>query len=319
MSGNIIQTVSGDVPVESLGKWLPHEHLFTDLRGPLTPGYAQGDPAKVAAVLRPYLAEAEARGVTALVECSTLGVGRNIQVLRHLASITPIHIIAATGVYKEGFIPPDLLDLSAEALADLWIRDLTEGIDGTSSRAGFIKVALSDTGPTALEVRSLQAAARASRATGAVIASHTIGGAAARREIAILTEAGHDLHRFIWVHAHTEPDTQIHIEAAKQGVWLEFDAVGAVDWHPQDALLESVLALLEAGYAGNLLLSHDAGWYNPGEPDGIPKPSGFRGYTALFDDFIPKLKARGIGDATIQQLIVENPAAAYALTARQSR
>ncbi len=314
MTGTQIRTVKGDVPVTMLGKWLPHEHLFTDLRGPLTEGYAQGDPAQVASVVLPHLQAAEARGVTALVECSTLGVGRNIGVLRHLASLTPIHLIAPTGVYKEGFIPPDLLTMSAEQLADLWIRDLTQGIDGTDSRAGFIKVAVSDDGPTDAEVRSLQAAALASRATGAVIASHTIGGAAARREIAVLSAAGHDLSRFIWVHTHSEPDIGIHLEAARQGVWLEFDAVGAVNWHPQAVLLEQVLALINGGYTDNLLLSHDAGWYNPGAPDGSPGADGYRGYTALFDTFIPALQARGVTEEQIHQITVVNPAKAYALT-----
>ena len=314
MSGTHIRTVKGDVPVSSLGKWVPHEHLFTDLRGPLVEGYAQGDPEHVASVVLPHLQAAEARGVTALVECSTIGVGRNIAVLRHLASLTPIHIIAPTGVYKEGFIPPNLLAMSVEQLADLWISDLTQGIDGTDSRAGFIKVAVNDDGPTDAEVRTLQAAALTSRSTGAVVASHTIGGAAARREIEVLAQAGHDLNRFIWVHAHSEPDTQIHLEAAQQGVWLEFDAVGAVNWHPQDQLLEGVLAVIEAGYTDNLLLSHDAGWYNPGAPDGSPGPDGYRGYSALFDTFIPALQARGVSDDLIHRIIVINPAQAYALT-----
>lgn len=312
MSDLSIQTVKGRVPVDSLGLFLPHEHLFTDLSGPLTPGYGQGDPDRVAEVMRPYLEAAQARGVTALAECTGLGVGRNIAVLRRLAAITPIHIIAPTGVYKQGFIPPDLLDISVEALADLFTRDLLDGIDGTSSRAGFIKVALSDDGPLPREVRNLKAAVLASRRTGAIIASHTIGGAAARREIEVLRDAGHDLHRFIWVHAHTEPDTAVHIEAARQGVWLEFDAVGAESWHPQAALLEAVLALIEAGYADNLLLSHDAGWYDPSQADGQPKPGGIRGYTALVDDFIPALKARGVSDALIRQMTITNPAEALA-------
>jgi phosphotriesterase-related protein len=188
-------------------------------------------------------------------------------------------------------------------------------MEGTSVRAGFIKIAMSDDGPLPSEVRNLKAAAVASRATGAVIASHTIGGALALREMAVLEAAGHDLARFIWVHAHSEPDTAVHIDAAKRGVWVEFDAVGAVDWHPQPALLESVLALLEAGYASNILLSHDAGWYDPGQPDGLPKPQGIRGYTALFDQFIPALKARGVSDAVIRQLTVDNPARAFAITA----
>ncbi len=166
MSDPFIRTVRGDVPVKSLGAFLPHEHLFTDLRGPLKPHYAEGDPLAVEQVVKPYLDAAQRAGVTALTECSTLGVGRNVAVLRHLADVTPIHLIAPTGVYKEGFIPADLLTLGIDALADRWVRDLIDGMDGTSSRAGFIKIALNDDGPTDLEVRNLQAAAQTSRRTG---------------------------------------------------------------------------------------------------------------------------------------------------------
>jgi phosphotriesterase-related protein len=233
-------------------------------------------------------------------------------VLRHLAAHTPIHIIAPTGVYKEGFIPADLQDVSAEYLADLWTREITEGMDGTDSRAGFIKVALVDDGPKDIEIRNLKAAAAASLRTGAVVASHTIGGKAARAEMDILEGAGLDLGRFIWVHAHTEPNTAVHVEAAKRGVWVEFDAVGAESWHPQDKLLESVLALIEAGYADHILLSHDAGWYEPGQPNGLPK-AGVRGYTALFEQFIPAMQARAVSDETIRLMTVANPARAFAI------
>lgn len=314
MTGTTIQTVKGDVPVNSLGMWLPHEHLFTDLRGPMVPGYAEGDLLDVEYTVRPHLEAAAAAGVTAFVECSTLGVGRNVEVLKHLASITPIHIIAPTGVYKEGFIPADLLDMSVEGLANLWIRDLTEGMDGTGIKAGWIKVALSDNGPREIEVRNLQAAAITSKATGAIIGCHTIGGEAARRELAILAEAGHDLSRFIWIHSQTERDTAIHLEAAQQGVWIEFDSVGGGSAADDAAMLESVLALIKAGYAANIMLSHDAGWYQPGEEHGIPKPNGFRGYTALFEQFLPAMRQRGVSDKVIDQITIANPARAYAIT-----
>jgi phosphotriesterase-related protein len=305
-----IETVKGSVPVNTLGMILPHEHLFTDLRRPTHPHYAQGDPEKVAEMLRPHLEAAEKAGVTALVECTGGGVGRNVAVLRRVAEITPIHIVMPTGVYKEGFISDDILDLRAAALADLWVRDLVEGIDGTPVRAGFIKVAISDDGPTEIEVRNLRAAARASRKTGAVIASHTIGGAAAKRERAVLIDAGHDLSRFVWVHAQTEPDSAVHQQLARSGVWIEFDTIGVPAQHtPQ---LEAVLAMLDAGLADNILLSHDAGWYDPSQPDGVPA-HGFRGYTALVEEFIPALKARGVSDAVIRQLTVTNPARAFAI------
>jgi phosphotriesterase-related protein len=311
MSEALIRTVTGDVPVEQLGLFLPHEHLFTDLRGPSTPGYAQGDPEQVARVVLPYLEAIERQGVTALVECSTMGVGRNIAVLRHLASLTPIKLIAPTGVYKEGFVPVELLDLSVKALADLWIRDLTEGIDGTSSRAGFIKVGLVDNGPTELEIRNLKAAVLASKQTGAVIASHTIGSAAALREIAILGDAGLDLARFIWVHAQTG-DTTAHVDAAQRGVWVEFDSIGGGNQLEQTALFEAVFAMIMRGFSANLLLSHDAGWYDPSQADGEPKPNGYRGYTTLVDQFIPALKARGVSDEIIHEITVTNPAKAFA-------
>lgn len=318
MGARSLRTVTGDIPVESLGLILPHEHLFVDLRGPLAPGYGVADPVAVEHVLRPYLADAHEKGVTALVDCGTIGVGRNIEVLRHLAAMTPIHIVVPTGVYREGFIPPNFEGLSAEQLAELWVQELTVGIESTDTRAGFIKIAMSDNGPTDQEVRNLEAAALVSNQTGAVIASHTIGGTVAQREVAILDSVGHDPSRFIWVHAHTEPDVNVHIALARRGINLEFDAIGADNWHPYSALLDSVLALLEAGFADQILLSHDAGWYDPAQPDGLPRPDGFRGYTALIDRFIPDLKARGVSDEMIHLMTVTNPAGAFALNALKS-
>lgn len=305
-----IQTVRGAIEVDSLGLILPHEHLFTDLRGPHVPGYAEGDPARVVQVVEPYLAEAYAAGVTALVECSTLGVGRNLPVLQRIAEATPIHIVAPTGVYREAYVPAAMRDLEIQELADHWTRELTEGIDGTDVRAGFIKLALSDDGPRPLEVRNLKAAARASQQTGAVIGSHTIGGRAAGQEMDVLEEAGLDLGRFIWIHAQTEPDRSILNEAARRGAYVELDSVGAPH-QPQPELIKTVLGLIEDGWIDHILLSHDAGWYNPARPEGTPD-EGYRGYTALSNEFIPALLHHGVTEDQIRQITVHNPARAFA-------
>jgi phosphotriesterase-related protein len=305
-----IQSIKGPIEVDALGLILPHEHLFTDLRGPHVPDYAQGDPSAVVRVVGPYLAEAAASGVTALVECSTVGVGRNLEVLQSLAEATSIQIVSPTGVYRDAYIPKSMRDLSEEELAVLWTKELSDGIQGTSIRAGFIKLAMSDDGPTALEIRNLRAAARASQSTGAVIASHTIGGKIARREMDVLEESGLDLGRFIWVHAQTEPDVTILEAAARRGAYLELDAVGA-PYQSQAELLEVVLALIEAGFADHLLLSHDAGWYNPARLDGLPD-GGYRGYTALTADFLPALRQRGITEEQLQMITMQNPIRAFA-------
>ncbi|HEX6034121.1 MAG TPA: esterase [Anaerolineales bacterium] len=310
MTTKTIHTLKGPIEADSLGLILPHEHLFTDLRGPHVPDYAWGDPSMVVNAVEPYLEEAAAAGVTALVECSTVGVGRNLAVLQRLAEATSIQIVPPTGVYRDAFIPEALRELSENELAELWAKELTEGIEGTSIQAGFIKLAMSDDGPTALEIRNLRAAARASQNTGAVIASHTIGGKIARQELDVLEEAGLDLHRFIWVHAQTEPDIAILKEAARRGAYVELDSVGA-PFQSQEDLLETVLSLVESGFAEHLLLSHDAGWYQPGRPGGVPE-TGYRGYTALTRDFIPLLQERGVSEEQVRLITVNNPARAFA-------
>lgn len=309
MTGKL-HTLHGPIDGDALGLILPHEHLFTDLRGPHVADYAQGEESVVVSVVGPHLAEAAAAGVTALVECSTVGVGRNLSILRRLAENTPIHIVAPTGVYRDAYIPNALRDMGVDELSDLWTKELTEGIEDTSIRAGFIKLAMSDDGPTSLEIRNLKAAARASRNTGAVIAVHTIGGKIARQEMDVLEEAGLALQRFIWVHAQTESDPSILEEAARRGAYVELDTVGA-PFQNQTELLDTTIALIEAGFAEHLLLSHDAGWYNPASPDGLPE-GGYRGYTALTQDFIPALLERGISEEQVQLITVANPVRAFA-------
>lgn len=305
-----IHCIKGPVEISSLRLILPHEHLFTDLRGPNVADYARGEASAVIKVLEPHLAEAAAAGVTALVECSTVGVGRNLSILQSLAEVTSIHLIAPTGVYRDAYIPESMREINEAELAERWTKELVEGIEGTSIRAGFIKLAMSDDGPSALEIRNLKAAAKASRNTGAVIAVHTIGGKLAKQEMDILEEAGLDLHRFIWVHAQTEPDISILKEAAQRGAYVELDTVGA-PFQSQPELLEMALALVEAGFTDQLLLSHDAGWYDPSRADGLPE-QGFRGYTALTREFIPELLQRGISEEQVRQITVKNPASAFA-------
>ena len=129
-------------------------------------------------------------------------------------------------------------------------------------------------------------------------------------EMEVLEGAGLDLGRFIWVHAQTEPDFSILKEAARHGAYVELDTVGA-SFQSRSELLETAIALIEAGFVNRLLLSHDAGWYNPARSDGLPD-DGYRGYTALAQDFIPALLGRGVSEEEVRRITVHNPAQAFA-------
>lgn len=315
MKSRYLQTVLGPIELNDLGLILPHEHLFADLRGPLVPDYSKANPDHVSKVMKPYLEAAHAAGVTALVECSTIGVGRNINVLIHIARSTPIHIVAPTGIYREDFIPLSFRDLDAEGLAKIWIKELTEGIDNTHIRAGFIKIAISDDGPTEIEIRNLRAAALTSKKTGAVIASHTPNGSIALREMEILQNEGLNLKHFIWVHANLETDRVMHLDAARLGAYVEFDSIGW-SWQSQSALADYTMFLIEADLADRILLSQDAGWYDPSQPSGQPEDGGIHGFTSLVNEFIPDLQERGVRSKTIQLITEKNPARAFAISHR---
>lgn len=309
MSDKLLYTITGPVNADDLGLILPHEHIFVDLRGPTAPNYAQAKAEDVIRLMKPYLDAAWAAGVTTLVECTPPGVGRNLSVLGHVAGLTSIRIVMPTGIYREAFTPAAMRNLDSEMLANLWIKELIEGIEDTPVRAGFIKLAMSDNGPTEIEIRNLKAAAITSLATGAVIASHTTRGVIMQSELNILEQAGLDLGRFIWVHADAEADSAFHLEAARRGAYVEIDAIGT---RPDlTAQVYSTLNLIEAGYIDRILLSHDAGWYEPGQPDGCPS-SGVRGFTALIDEFLPLLRSRGIKDDLIHQITNVNPFQAFA-------
>ena len=304
-----LQTIRGQVPADDLGLILPHEHLFTDLRGPSVPDYAQADPEDVVKAISPFLIEAHSHGVTGIVECSTVGVGRNIQILKKLSENTPIHIIVPTGVYQENYIPAFMKDYSIKEFAKLWVKELTKGIEDTNIQAGFIKISMSNDGPTALEIKVLKSAVIASQQTGAIISSHTPSGDGFYNQFKIIEKEGLDSSRFIWVHANLEEDKKIHLDAAQKGVFVEFDAVGA-SWQAQHKMADYTLSLIGAGYSENILLSHDAGWYQPGNPNGEPE-DGYRGFADLSKTFIPSLITKGVPDETIKLITQDNPKRAY--------
>ena len=220
------QTVDGPVAADEPGVVLPHEHVFTDLRGPTTEGYGQAEPEDVVRVMNPLLVQAKNQGVGLLIECTSIGVGRNVGVIQRLAQESGLALVIPTGVYgRANFAPPEHRGMTEDALTELSVRELREGIEGTRVRAGFLKTAASDTGMTALEEKFLRAAGRAAVETGAAVASHTVLGSTAKKQADILESISPAI-RFVWVHAQAERNRRWHRELAARGVFIEFDALG---------------------------------------------------------------------------------------------
>src|SRR5215217_2172769 len=171
-------TTLGPLRKEQLGMILPHEHVFVDLRTPDQPGYAQAEEADVVALMAPQIEAIKAQGVTALVECSTGGVGRRADMDLAVSLATNFPIVVPTGNYREPWIPDWVAKADRHELEHWMLKELTEGIEDTGVKAAWIKISAGDDGITPLEERILRAAAQAGKATGAVIGSHTIKGRA---------------------------------------------------------------------------------------------------------------------------------------------
>ena len=298
-------TTLGLLRREQLGMILPHEHVFVDLRTPDQPGYAEADAADVVALMAPQIEAIKAQGITALVECSTGGVGLRVDFDLAVSQATGFPIVVPTGNYREPWIPDWVRTASEAALEAHMLGELTTGVGDTGVIAAWIKVSAGDDGITPIEARILRAAARAAKACNAVIGSHTIKGRVVMDQLDIIEEAGYLAKRFISIHTQAEPDFALHRAVAARGAWIEYDHVGR---EPDDEVVALILKALEAGLGNQLLLSHDLGWYDPAQPcGGTPRP-----YTHLVASVLPKLRAAGVDEAMIVQLTQTNPFEAFA-------
>jgi len=299
-----VATTLGPKSAPELGLILPHEHIFVDFRPPDHPGHGAAEAADVVALMAPEIRKAQALGVTALVDCTPVGVGRRADVLKTVSAATGMPLVAPTGIYREPMVPAWAQAASEAKLVEWMLSELQGEIEGSGVRAGWIKLSAGDDGITECETKILRAAARAGRTTNAVIGSHTIRGRVVRDQLDILEAAGYTAERFIWIHTQAEPDFELHLEIARRGAWLEYDAIGENDGRD----VEQIARLLEAGLGDQLLLSQDRGWYDPALPGGgVPRP-----YTYLPGQFLPKLRAAGVDEATIRQLTQTNPWRAFA-------
>jgi predicted metal-dependent phosphotriesterase family hydrolase len=308
-----VQTVLGPVPAADLGLTLVHEHVLVDFIGAdrvRADRYRADDVFRVAL---PFLNEAKRLGLRTLVECTPAYLGRDPVLLRRLAEATGLHILTNTGYYgaaNDRYVPAHAWRASPDELAARWIAEARGGIDGTGIRPGFQKVGV-DSGPLSeIDGKLVVAAARTHLATGLTIAVHTGDGVAARETLKALEREGVGPSAYVWVHAQNEQDRAVQVALAAAGAWVELDGVGP---RTAAAHADAVADLTRRGHLGRLLVSQDAGWYHVGEPGG----GSYRPYSFLLETFVPALRERGLTDAQVRTLLVENPARAFAIGVRR--
>jgi phosphotriesterase-related protein len=199
-------TTLGRRAAHELGMILPHEHIFVDL-GPIeAESYRHAQAEDVVAAVEPEIRKIQALGVTALVECTPVGVGRRADIDRAVSEATGLPVVVPTGIYREPWVPAWAHAAAEEEVRDWMLGELTGEIEESGVQAAWIKLSAGDDGITPVEAKILRAAAQAGAATQAVIGSHTIRGRVVADQIEILERAGYSAQRFIWIHTQAEPD-----------------------------------------------------------------------------------------------------------------
>src|SRR5262249_28951143 len=115
--------------------------------------------------------------------------------------------IVATGIWWR---PPQYVDThTPDQVAELFIRDIEQGCQGTGIRAGIIKCATDTAGVTPAIETVLRASARAHRATGVPISTHTYAaGKMGLEQQRIFREEGVDLSRVVIGHSGDSEDLE---------------------------------------------------------------------------------------------------------------
>jgi phosphotriesterase-related protein len=320
-----VETVTGAIDASELGTTLIHEHLRTQdeathMQWPQAtavggiPEREQPGDGYVAAV--EAASAAVELGVKTICDPTAMFLGRDIDFMRRVSEETGLQVVPCTGIYTYDHLPPFFVGRSPEQIADLFVADIEEGIQGTDIKAAFIKCAADEPGVTENVEKVHRAAAQACVRTGAPIMAHSRPlSDTAPRQIEIFEEEGVDPSRVQIAHCGDSPDADYIESLIDKGVWVGLDRYGLEMYQPYEQRQAATLALLERGHAGRVFLSADScatiDWFPIEVIEQLIQGGAAKDWDIRIvpQRVIPDLKEAGITDDQIDQMMVRNPVA----------
>jgi phosphotriesterase-related protein len=318
----MVNTVLGPMSPDKLGLTLVHEHFAFAYPG----WYADATiaPYDFKAVLKTDLGvikAAQKYGIKTIIDATPNDTGgRDPLLYKALAKKTGMNIICSTGLYTEHEGAPPYFktrqtwyktDIS-KMMAELFIREITQGIGKSGVKAGVIKCGTSGGGPISpYETAVLKAAVAAQKATGVPIITHTEGPAGGVEQAELFLAEGADLKKVMIGHVSNSKDIEYHKAILAKGVYVAFDRIGLEIITPTDVIIKNVAQLCKEGYAKQIMLSHDTVNVWLGRPIETPEPvlkalANWR-IDFISEKVVPALKAQGVTDEQIKTMMVDNP------------
>lgn len=312
----IINTVTGAIDTKDLGKTLMHEHIMICdwAMRMANKNWIDRDELVKMAVRELQLAKND--GIKTIVDCTTINMGRDIELIHEVASRAEMQIIACTGFYFQE--EPWMKGKPESEFVRVMMDDIEEGISGTSIKAGIIKISTDDAlGITENNLKIIQAAAKVHHETGLPITTHSsakTGNCMQQQEL--FEKAGVDMKRLIIGHVGDSNDANYLSRLADKGCYIGMDRFGDDNFNPLENRIDTLVAMCEKGYASSMILSHDSdvfidfGEYNWEVKKGMtpenrkPRDRDLRYIDRLV---LPEIRRRGVAEELITTMLVDNP------------
>jgi phosphotriesterase-related protein len=322
-----VQTVTGPVDAADLGRTLVHEHIVISWPGEELERTPKWTRAEIVARAVDKLAELRDGGFRTFVDPCPIELGRDPELYAEISQRSGMHVVCTTGFYTqhEGWgLPFYWRARDPEEIAEHYLGELTEGIAHAGGiRAGAIKAA---TGfeVTDAERRVLSGAAMAQREAGVAIITHTEHSRHGDTQQDIFAEHGADVGRVLIGHQDEQEDVAEIRKLAERGTFVGVDRIGLELIAPDTRRADHVATLVQEGFTDHLCLSQDhicvttaprpAFWVPPEFREAAAarraeidwQVSG-RPYTYITTDFVPMLRDRGVTDADLETIFVDNP------------
>jgi phosphotriesterase-related protein len=318
--GAIIRTVLKDLPPEALagGATLFHEHLsfasdfmprwiqYSRASNPQAAGRAPAAASTPPAAPQPFFMDdldlmveemkaAAQEGVACIADGGHPDMGRNLDFVKQISEKSGMPIVAGCGYYTDPFYPSEIKTWSEDQIAEELVRQVKTQPVGVFGEIGSWDEI------TDLERKVFRAIAKAHRETNLSIFTHTgIPGKSALEQLDILEHGGVKPDRIVIGHLGNlvDPEVKVHKEICKRGAFIGFDRQGG----PGDTRqVPMAMALVEAGYAGNLMFASDL------SAAAQLKHSGGAGYAKTVTVWGKKLREAGMKEETLHGILVDNP------------
>jgi phosphotriesterase-related protein len=252
-----VETVLGPIEASALGFTLSHEHVVVSSGEDVQhyPWLYDLEATEAQAVAE--LSEAKAGGVDTIIDLTTPDLGRDVERVARIAEASGMNVVVATGIWRD--VPRSFWARDIDTIADIFVREIEEGIGDTSIKAGAIKVANDAEGVTEHGELILRGAARAAKRTGAPVSTHhwaplEVG----RRQVELFVEEEVPMHLVCIGHSADTTDADYLEELLRTGIYMSMDRYpggpGRVGWEDRNA---TVKELIDRGWGERLMLGHD--------------------------------------------------------------